>query len=271
MAHRDFNDETLARDARQRRIADLFETASAASQPEERKEALDEIVVLSLPVARSIAGRYRNRGVPSEDLEQVACMALVKAAQRFEPARGLDFLAYAVPTIRGEVRKYFRDLAWSIRPPRRLQELQGRLLEVESGSEGEGQPRTTAEIAEALGESEDLVRQAQQAHGCFSTMSLDAPMGDQSTSFGDLVPSDDEGDRDAIEARVLLRPVVRRLRARDRRILQLRFVEGATQAEIGAELGVTQMQVSRLLRRILTDLREEIGELDDVRELIRAD
>ena len=216
----------------------------------------DRLVVAHLGVARSIAARYRHRGVSREDLEQVACLGLVKAAGRFDPDAGHDFLAYAVPTIRGEVRRHFRDACWMVRPPRRVQELQARI----TGAEPElalrlGQQPTPAQRAAHLDEPEPVVLEAMAADGCFRPSSLDAPVQDGTASLADLLAVEDE-EREALEARLLLGPVVRALRPRDREILVMRFFEDRTQAEIAAAVGgVTQSQVSRTLSRILDGLR----------------
>lgn len=220
---------------------------------------LDEVVLSNLEVARSLAASYAGRGIPAEDLEQVAYAALVKAAAGFDPARSTDFLAYAVPTIRGEVKKYFRDHGWAVRPPRRIQEMQASVAVARARLQQlQGRDPTLEEIADEVGEDLALVSEAASADGCFTPASLDRPLTDQSSStLGDLVPADTT-ELDAAEARVILWPLIRRLPPRDRKILRLRFFEGRTQQEIGDELGVTQMQVSRLLTRILRDLRRAI-------------
>jgi len=234
----------------------LFETRKRASSGPVRQRLLDQIVELNLCVARSVAHRYRARGVDIEDLEQVAYLALVKAAQRFDPDAGHDFLAYAVPTIRGEVRRHFRDVGWTVRPPRRIQELQGRVADVQVDLAGRlGRSPTAGELAEELDVERSEVEEALAAEGCFVPASLDRPVGESGdATVGDLLESTDSGHRSA-EARIALAPIVRQLSERDRRILRLRFFEDLTQREIGAKIGVTQMQVSRVLSRIFDDLR----------------
>ena len=238
------------------RTHDLFEDLSSARSAIARRRVLDDIVELNLCVARALAHRYSNRGLDEEDLEQVAYLALVKAAHRFDPDAGHDFLSYAVPTIRGELRRHFRDVGWTVRPPRRIQELQGRVAEVQVRLASRlGQSPTAGDLARELGEDRADVEEALGAEGCFVPASLDRAVSeDGSTSLGDLLEAPDSGQRSA-EARIVLAPVVRRLGERDRRILQLRFFEDRTQREIGDEIGVTQMQVSRLLSRIFDDLR----------------
>jgi RNA polymerase sigma-B factor len=234
---------------------------TARASPEERQRLLDEVVVLNIGVANAVASRYRSRGIPSDDLQQVAYVALVKAAQGFDPSAGHHFLAYCVPTIRGEIKRYFRDHGWAVRPPRRIQELQSRIstAQVELSYTLGRSPRAS-EVAEHLDESFEDVSEALASDGCFTPLSLDRPAGRESaTSVGDLLGEEDSG-RAAAEARIVLAPVLRRLAERDRRILLLRFVQGWTQQEIAQDIGVTQMQVSRLLSRILSDLRAGLSE-----------
>lgn len=208
-------------------------------------------------VARSVARRYRDRSIPLEDLEQVAYVALVRAARKFDIGQERDFLAYAVPTISGEVKRYFRDHGWTIRPPRRVQEIQSRVVEANERGHEKGATTTPEVIADELGLEVDDVVEALRAEGCFRPASLDAPLtADGAVSWANGLRDDDDGDRMAMEARVVLAPLLRELGERDRTILRLRFVEDRTQQEIGAELGVTQMQVSRLLARIISQLRE---------------
>ena len=204
------------------------------------------------PAATAIAA------IDLEDLEQVALIGLTKAAQRFDPEAGHDFLTYAAPTIRGEIRRHFRDAGWMVRPPRRLQELQGRIkrehpqLEMGFGSS----PRPT-ELAAHLGEDLDAVVEALTADGCFAPTSLDTPLPRGSAVLGDLLPSHVR-DFEAAEARIMLAPAVHRLADRDRRILQMRYVEQRTQQHIAHAVGLTQAQVSRILIRILQQLRHDL-------------
>jgi RNA polymerase sigma-B factor len=223
--------------------------------PAERRQLVDEVIVANLGVARSVARRFANRGVAVEDLEQVACLALVRAANRFDPAQADDFLAFAVPTIRGEVKRYFRDHGWTVRPVRRVQEVQG-ILQRAGVTDTDGRPTNPAEIAARLGLDVDEVREALGAVGCFHPKSLDEPVAaDGTQTFADTLVDDDFQEHEAAEARVMLRALIKDLPSRDRLIVYLRFFEGRTQSEIGAEIGVTQMQVSRLLSRILNDMR----------------
>lgn len=236
----------------------LLSEAAVSTDGPGREEAIHDAVVLNMPVAQSVASRYRDRGVPTEDLEQVAYAALLRAARNFDPRQADDFLSYAVPSMRGELKRYFRDLAWTVRPPRRVQEIQTKVLNLERELEGRfGRPPTAQEIADEMGEPVDDVEEALLCQGCFTPTSLDAPVGASglSTIQDYLADDTDERARRRTEVRVLLAPVLSRLRPRDRLILQLRFVQDRTQQEIADELGITQMQVSRLLSRIMRDIR----------------
>jgi RNA polymerase sigma-B factor len=240
----------------------LVERLAVCTTEAEAGQLRDELVVRNLGVARAVALRYRNRGISLEDLEQVARLGLVKAARRFDPTRRTDFLAYAVPTVRGEVRKHFRDLGWAVRPPRRIQELQAKIMSAASElTQTSGRSPRPSELAAHLDLGVEEVEEALAADGCFSPSSLDRPVdGEAGGSLGDLLPSTDEDEHGAVDARVILGPAVRRLGERDRKILHLRFFNGWTQEEIAREIGVTQMHVSRLLTRILAELRETVGE-----------
>jgi RNA polymerase sigma-B factor len=213
-------------------------------------------VVLNLKVAADIARQYQGRGVAFDDLEQVANLGLVKAAQAFDPAHGSDFLSYAVPTMRGEVRRYFRDLGWTVRPTRAVQEAQAGIASAEGELFQElGRSPRPSELAEHMGVDPEVVQEALAANGCFAPTSLD-------TSVNDHSPAErlghDEAGFDSAEARVMLLGIMRDLTPRERRILEMRFFGGCTQKEIGVEVGVTQMQVSRLLSRLLERLRARL-------------
>lgn len=248
----------FSRDERRKFTATKLRQAAEADDPADRKAVLDDVVLANVGVARSIASRYRSRGIPAEDLEQVACAALVRAVHCFDGRLASDFLAYAVPSIRGELRRYFRDSGWMVRPPRRIQELQSRVVETRDRLRAQtGGVCSHADIAEALDVPESDVAEALAAEGCFTPTSLDLPLGEGAAStLGDLLHDPMQaGEASAAEARAMLRPVVRRLSARDRALLHLRFFDERTQQEIADEFGVTQTQVSRLLSKVLRDLR----------------
>lgn len=252
---------TSVRAERADRTEELLRRAAGTSDELERRRLLDEVVVLNMGVANALAARYRSRGIAEDDLKQVAYLALVKAARGFDYASGNDFLSYSVPTIRGEIKRHFRDCGWTVRPPRRIQELQARIATADTDlSFSLGRSPRPSEIAAYLDESLEEVTEALASDGCFTPASLDRPVDNEAgTSIGDLMGYDDAG-QSAAEARVALGPAVRQLKERDRRILLLRFFHGWTQAEIARDIGVTQMQVSRLLSRILSDLRRDLGE-----------
>jgi RNA polymerase sigma-B factor len=249
---------------RSEQTADLLRRVAEEDRPEVRRDLLERVVLLNMGVARSVARRYRSKGIASEDLDQVAYVALVRAADKFDPSLEKDFLTYAIPSIRGEIKKHFRDSGWVVRPPRRIQELQPQVIA--AGQELThllGRSPRPSEVAQHIGVDVEEVIEALAMDGCFQPTSLDVPVGDGGSSvLGDLLEGADTGLR-ASEARMLLAPVLRQLGERDRRILYLRFFEGQTQREIGRELGVTQMQVSRLLTRICQTLRQQLAESAD--------
>jgi RNA polymerase sigma-B factor len=220
----------------------------------------DEVIRINMRVASDVARRYHGRGIPSEDIDQVAFLGLVKAVRGYDVRLGDDFLSYAVPTLRGEIRRYFRDSGWAVRPPRSVQEIQTRVTNAESSlAQTFGRTPRADEIAVYLSVPHDLVLAAQAATGCFTPASLDAPRGDTHNE----VPLDRMGDLDpafaSTEARLALQPLMSVLNERDRTIIRLRYFENRTQSQIGAEVGVTQEQVSRLLTGILLKLRRTLA------------
>ena len=233
------------------RMVDLRDVAT-------RHELTAQLIETNLGMAKSIASRYRNRGIGLEDLEQVALLGLTKAAHRFDPDAGHAFESFAVPTIRGELRRHFRDAGWMVRPPRRVQELQGRITRAqeELGAQLGRSPRPSEMAVHLNADLEDVV-EALTADGCFMPTSLDGPVGEGSAPLGDLLDAEDRAV-EAAEARILLGPAVRQLSERDRRVLYLRFVEERTQDEIGKQVGLTQAQVSRVLARIIADLKTDL-------------
>jgi RNA polymerase sigma-B factor len=236
--------------------------------------AREELVARYLPLARQLARRYQHADEPLDDLIQVASLGLVKAVDRFDPSREVAFSSYAVPTIVGELKRHFRDRTWSLRVPRELQELVLRTDRAVArlAVDLHRQP-TVAEIAAALELSEEAVLEALAAAGAYRAGSLDAPRGraehDEGDSVGDALGVDEEGFDDA-ETRATLGPLLARISKRERLVLRLRFVEDMTQAEIGAEIGVSQMQVSRLIRQALARLRSVSDEVVTSRANSRA-
>ena len=259
--HEPIGADALTRAERSRRTGELMRQAHATQDERRRSEACsDEVILLNRCVAEAIANRYRGRGVSEEDLHQSAFEGLVKAVHKFDPTIRPDLLTYAVPTIRGEVQRWFRD-----------QKLDGPAAATAAGAPvaGEQEHRVTVTgswggnratpMSEHVGCSKDELDETIQSFGCFQPASIDKPVGSGTgTTLADVLKDEDD-ERSSIEAQAILRPVLRRLPERDRRILFLRFFEDQSQKEIGAELGVTQMQVSRLLARILRDVHAQIG------------
>jgi RNA polymerase sigma-B factor len=228
----------------------------AALPPERRQEARDDLVRFALPFAGRLARRYRGRGEPLEDLEQVARLGLVNAVDRYDPDRG-SFTAYAAITIVGEIKRHFRDRTWGVHVPRRLRDL---ILEVGQAtaaltSELSRAP-SVAELADRLETPEEEILAALESAAGYSPASLNAPVGGESAAeFGDLVGESDT-DLESVDDRVTVSGLLGRLPWRERRILAMRFYGNQTQAEIAARFGISQMHVSRLLSRALNWLRE---------------
>ena len=228
------------------------------TQDRARHEA--RLVADHLDLARRVARRYAGKGEPMDDLVQVARVGLVKAARRYDPERGHDFVSYAVPTMLGEIRRYFRDACWTVRVPRGLQELSLRVsATTDRLARDLGRSPTASEVAAALDVSEEEVLEALESSWAYNADSLDAPVhgGDGSVTIADRL-GDDESPLEDVDARESLRRVLGTLPARERRILTLRFFGERTQGEIAQELGISQMHVSRLLSRTLTRLREHL-------------
>ncbi len=232
----------------------------------------DDLVTAHLSLARSLAYRYRDRGEPMDDLVQVACLGLVKAARNYVPGQGPGFTAYAVPTITGELRRHFRDHGWDVRPPRRLQELRARARGAEAGLQHElGRPPTRTELATRLEVSTAELAELRVASEGYDTLSLDAPApgADPGEWAGDDAPGGwTTEDVDGVPVADLLdsatvRPLLDRLAEREMLILALRYHGGFTQQQIADRIGVTQMQVSRLITQLLVRLREQASAAAD--------
>jgi RNA polymerase sigma-B factor len=243
--------------ARERELIAVM-TATDPEDPAHRR-ARDELVTLHLPLVHFLARRFRDRGEPLDDLVQVGTIGLIKAVDRFDPERGVEFSTYATPTIVGEIKRHFRDKGWAIRVPRRLQELRISLGQATAElSQRSGRAPTVAELAAHLDISEDEVIEGLEGAQAYSTSSLDAHASsddDSSPSLVDRLGGEDL-DLEAVEYRESLKPLLAALPSRERRILALRFFHGMTQSEIAAEVGISQMHVSRLLAKSLSTLRE---------------
>jgi RNA polymerase sigma-B factor len=205
-----------------------------------------------MALAEGLARPYARRGEPFDDLRQVAMLGLLKAVDRFDPDREIPFASFAIPTIRGELRRHFRDRGWTIKVPRRLQELHLELDAIAAKvSQEQGRPPTVAEIATAAGVSDEAVLEAMEVSDLYRPRSLDAPARTEAGgSVADGLGADDDGLTDA-ESRVALRSMLQELSERDRRIVYLRYFEELTQSEIAEQVGISQMHVSRLLARSL--------------------
>ncbi|WP_322936680.1 RNA polymerase sigma factor SigF [Nocardioides bizhenqiangii] len=232
----------------------------------ERDGAREALVHLHLALVEHCARRFRNRGEPFEDLVQVGTIGLIKSVDRFDTDRGVEFSTYATPTIIGEIKRYFRDKGWAIRVPRRLQELRMQI----SASTAEltqslGRSPTPREIAEAIGCSVEEIVEGMESSNAYATLSLDATDdsddGGGGQSMLDAIGIDDDA-LEQVEIRESVKPLLESLPPREKKILLLRFFKNMTQSQIAAEIGVSQMHVSRLLTRTLDQLRESL-EADD--------
>jgi RNA polymerase sigma-B factor len=235
--------------------AELFSRVREQSDTRAREQLVERY----LPLARRLARRYQRAEEPIEDLIQVASLGLLKAVDRFDANREVVFSSYAVPTILGELKRHFRDRTWSVRVPRDLQELVLRVdRTVTALSEDKHRSPSVSEISRALSVSEEQVLEALEAAGAYRASSLDAPRSipgeDSEESVGDVIGSEDDG-YDRAEERATIEPLFTRISERERLVLRLRFSEDLTQAEIGERIGVSQMQVSRLIRQALSRLR----------------
>jgi len=256
-------DERLneVREERDRTTRSLLREATNVAAPTTRERLLEQAILLNLPMARALAQRYQRRGVDSEDLAQVAMLGLVKSVRGYCPLREKSFAAYAVPTITGEIKRHFRDRGWMIRPPRSVQELNNAVRTVEPAlAQSLERTPTTQELAEHLGVDAKAVNAAQEAGDCYEPRSLDSPVGDSGQLLGDLV-ADPHNPFELVDDLLTVRPALENLQPRERRLLRLRFVENLSQEQIGQRLGVSQMQVSRLLTAILAKLRRSIQEV----------
>lgn len=232
--------------------------------PDTRRSLLERVVLLNKEIADSVAGRFVNRGIELDDLRQVAYLALINAAHRYDPARGTDFLSFAVPTMRGEIQRHFRDTGWAVRPSRRAQELHSQLITLRPKlAQDLGREPDTEQIAACLDVDRALVEEVLAMDRCryYSPLSLDADYTDGSGAPSTRPLSEyigtDQTELTRIEGRATIAPLIARLQPRERLILRLRFFDDWSQQRIAERLGISQMQVSRQLRTILTKLRDQ--------------
>jgi RNA polymerase sigma-B factor len=262
-------------------MPDLKQAGSGARARREERElfaclatsgdlhARDVLIERFLPLARSVGLRYQRSYEPVDDILQVAALGLIKAIDRFDAERGIAFSSFAVPTILGEIKRHFRDRTWAVRVPRDLQELSLRVdrAVAELGETLRRQP-SVAEIAAAAGVDEESVLNALQASGAHRALSFDAPCGgaEEPATLADAIGVDDTGF-DRVEARATVEALLVILTPRERYILRRRFEGDMTQAEIGELVGISQMQVSRLIRRSLARLHTVAGQRTGLRML----
>ncbi|MGP3930475.1 SigB/SigF/SigG family RNA polymerase sigma factor [Nonomuraea sp. KM88] len=238
-------------------LAEMVRESTSSSHRERLRE---RIVEMHRPLAMEIARRYRYRGEPLEDLLQAAYVGLMKAVNGFDPSLGHAFRGYAVVTMTGEVKRHFRDRTWAIRVPRLYQERRSELNRLVADlSQDLGRSPTVAELAAKMNITEEDVLLTLDASAAYSTLSLDAPLGsdDDAASLGDVIPEDDDTLSTMVD-REAVKPLIDALPSREKHILLLRFFGNMTQAEIAAEFGISQMHVSRILRKVLDQLRAEL-------------
>jgi RNA polymerase sigma-B factor len=243
-----------------------METASRAAREQELlrryhcrgdTQARDQLAEQMLPLARALAGRYAGRGEPMDDLIQVACVGIMKAIEGFDLDRDVRFSSYATPTVLGEIKRHFRDRTWAMRVPRGLQELQLEVAKKRDELTSQlGRSPTVQELADAVDAPFEEVLATIQSVGARRTRSLDEPTGEDMTLADSIGGRDVELER--TEMRVLLGDAMGVLSSRDREVLRLRFEDDLTQTEISARIGVSQMQISRIIRQSIAKLRLEI-------------
>ena len=224
------------------------------------EEARDQLIVSHLNLVRFLASKFKNRGEPLDDLVQVGTIGLIKAIDRFDPERGLEFTTYATPTILGEIKRHFRDKGWSVRVPRRLQELSAKVNQTTDQLTKDLQRTpTTEEVAAKLGVSVDEVLEAMESSSAYSSVPLEGGSSDddETPAVIDHYASVDE-DLTSADDRMVIEDTIADFSPREQEVLRMRFNDGLTQIEIAKRLGISQVQVSRLLRRTLKKLQEKV-------------
>jgi RNA polymerase sigma-B factor len=253
-------DDATSTGSADREAGKLIDAMAALPVSDPRRARLrDQTIAAFLPLAQRLARRYSRRGEPYEDLVQSATIGLIKAVDRYDPQRGVDFIAYAIPTILGEIKRYFRDHTWAIRIPRRLQEMRMAINEANSTlTHTLGRVPTVADVAAYLGVADEAVIEGLEGARAYSATSLSAPVGaDGGTELGDTLGAVDHG-YELAELHLALGPAMERLRPREREIITLRYFGNQTQTQIAARIGTSQMHVSRLLAAALAKLRTEL-------------
>ncbi|MFF8599134.1 RNA polymerase sigma factor SigF [Streptomyces sp. NPDC015232] len=240
------------------RLRALDEEGAAADSPE-RTYVRDTLIELNLPLVRYAAARFRSRNEPMEDIVQVGTIGLIKAIDRFDCERGVEFPTFAMPTVVGEIKRFFRDTSWSVRVPRRLQELRLALTKASDElSQKLDRSPTVPELAAVLGVSEEDVVDGLAVGNAYTASSLDSPSPEDDGGEGSLADrlGYEDSALEGVEYRESLKPLLAKLPPRERQIIMLRFFANMTQSQIGEEVGISQMHVSRLLTRTLAQLRE---------------
>lgn len=223
------------------------------------RRAREELIRRHLPLVRALARRYAGRGEPVEDIEQVGAIGLIKAIDRFELSRGVSLATFATPTVLGEIRRHFRDRGWAVRVPRALQELHAAVTAaVDRLGARLGRSPSVLELAREVGATVEQVIEALELGSAYAPASLDQGPEEQEADALEMLGHDEPGYARS-EMRATIEPALRRLPRRERDILRLRFGLGLSQAEIARHVGLSQMHVSRLIRRALAAMREEIG------------
>jgi RNA polymerase sigma-B factor len=227
-----------------------------------RARLRDRAIEAWLPLARHLANRYAGRGEPVDDLVQVATMGLIKAVDRFDADRGIEFAGFAIPTIVGELKRHFRDRTWSIRVPRRLQELRLAITAANNTLTNTlGRSATVGDIAEHLGITEEEVLEGLEGARAYNSTSLSTPANDEgSLTLGDTLGGVDT-EFEVAELRIALGPALAQLDEREQKIISMRFYGNLTQSEIADRVGISQMHVSRLLAKALVKLRKQMDDI----------
>jgi RNA polymerase sigma-B factor len=235
--------------------------------------AREELITRYLPLVRSLARRFASRGQPVEDLIQVGSIGLIKAIDRFDLDRGVELSTYATPTILGEIKRYFRDKGWAVKVPRALQDLNVRLNRVtEQLTVKLQRSPTIAELAAATEVTEEEVVEAIESGRAYSSVSIFSGGTNEEEESLELLDclGQEEQAYEIFEQRRVLAPAMERLDPRERLILHLRFFEGMTQTQVAARIGISQMHVSRLIRKSIDNLRENMMQQDDLAEPARG-
>ena len=236
---------------------ELFRRYKETGDPDAR----EQLVMSHMNLVTFLANKFKNRGEPLDDLMQVGYLGLLKAIDRFDPERGLEFTTFATPTILGEIKRHFRDKGWSVRVPRRLQELSAKVNQATDKLTNELQRSPKVEeIAEYLDVTVDEVLEAMESSSAYTSVPIEAPGASDSDDAPSILDryADDDNELDFTDDRLVIEEAIRDFSPREREVIELRFVKGMTQIEIAKKLGISQVQVSRLLRRTLKKVQDKI-------------